>query len=143
MNRLLIPLLIISIGCNPKHNNESVLSPLEKYKSRIEWHSLGKASDSYSFIGMNADSLDYEEAIDKYGKPIYEFDDTVIHGNNIKTDLPDYDLYPLTLERDSVFVRRCWWFLSYKKSLYLYLVFEYDTDSMPAIYGYKYRQYPN
>lgn len=132
MNRWLIQIILVALmGCRPNFDEGPDLSPLEEYKLANEWKEL---KDSFPAIY----SPNYYEAIKKYGKPSYEFDDTVIHGNNIKTHLPDYDLYPLTLERDSVFVHRCWWFLSYRRWQYLYLVFECSADSMPAIYGYKY-----
>lgn len=141
MNRLIILfILALSIGgCRPRYKEDPPLSQLEEYKIMNNWVDLDSTPyPVVPFLCLRGDTLNYEEAIKKYGVPAYEFYDTVIHGNNIKTDLPDYDLYPLTLDRDTVYVRRCWWFLSYRKMWFLYLVFEENTDSVPAIYGYIY-----
>ncbi|WP_290068486.1 hypothetical protein [Muribaculum intestinale] len=140
MNRFIILLpLVLAIGCRPRYNENPPLSPLEIYKNMNDWVELDSTPyPKITFLSIGADTLNYTKAVRKYGVPVYEFFDTVIHGNNIKTDLPDYDLYPITLERDTVYVRRCWWFLSYRRMEYLYLVFEEHTDSLPAIYGYIY-----
>ncbi|WP_295731823.1 hypothetical protein [uncultured Muribaculum sp.] len=130
VNHVILLIIIVSLcGCSPKAENG--MSDIEKYRSRYDWID---PKDNFDRLGEKG--MTYEEVVEKYGSPVYEFDDTVIKGMNIKTALPDYDLYPLTLDRDSVFVHRCWWFLSYKTDTYLYLVFESNSDSDKPIYGY-------
>lgn len=80
--------------------------------------------------------MTYNEALLKNGIPVLEYNDTVVKGLNIKTGKPDFDLYPLTMDRDTVTVHRCWWMQSFKPVKMLYIVFETDTEK--PIYGYLY-----
>ena len=138
--RIIIVLSFGWIGCTtPTRNINDDLSQMEYYKLHHEWIDMDNPSYPVTTMPkLGLSGIAYEDAVSKYGKPVYEFDDTVIHGNNIKTGVPDYDLYPLTLDRDTVCVHRAWWFLSYKTDTYLYLVFERSDTTTSAIYGYCY-----
>ena len=78
------------------------------------------------------------EALLKNGIPVLEYNDTVVKGLNIKTGKPDFDIYPLTMDRDTVTVLRCWWMKSFNPIKMLYIVFETNTDITEPIYGYLY-----
>ena len=127
MMGILITIIIGGCCYNPKVE----LSSLDDYKARYEW-----IDPEDMFYRMDERNMSFDEVVEKHGPPVYEFDDTVINGLNIKTSLPDYDLYPITMERDTVIVRRCWWFRSYKWNAYLYLVYERQGESPLPIYGY-------
>ena len=116
-------------GCNTK--DKETLSPLDEYFSYNEWI---KPEDGLE--RLTEKNMTYAEVVETHGAPVYEFEDTVINGMNIKTSVYDFDLYPITMERDTVYVHRYWWFLSYKKNLYLYLVYESGDESSLPIYGY-------
>lgn len=104
---------------------------MDEYFSHNEWI---KPEDGLE--RLTEKNMTYAEVVEMHGAPVYEFEDTVIKGMNIKTSVYDFDLYPITMERDTVYVHRYWWFLSYKKNLFLYLVYESGDESSLPIYGY-------
>lgn len=113
---------------------------LEEYKEKYIWIELDdwRKYVIKPFSKLGIDSMTYDEAILRNGIPVLEYNDTVVKGLNIKTGKPDFDLYPLTMDRDTVAVLRCWWMKSFKPMKMLYIVFENDTDTTEPIYGYMY-----
>ena len=71
-----------------------------------------------------------------HGAPVVEIEDTILRGINKSSGKIDFDLYPLTLNRDTTIVLRSWWLISFYENEMLYVVF--DIESNKPIYGYQY-----
>lgn len=144
-----IPLsLLLLAGCEGKvYNPPSFMTELtdsisiEDYKRLTAWVELdddGEINIKTHFNDLGVENISYEDAINIHGKPVLEYADTVIRGINVNSRKPDFDLYPLTFDRDTVIVERCWWYKSYHTGETLYIVFERDSDRTKPIYGYSY-----
>lgn len=133
--------ILLLTGCTYLNNTGSEkLMPLEEYKEKYKWIELDDWRNYVikPFSKLGIDSMTYDEAILKNGIPVLEYNDTVVKGLNIKTDKPDFDLYPLTMDKDTVTVLRCWWMKSFNPMKMLYIVFETHIDPAEPIYGYMY-----
>ena len=150
MNRLnytLVTLCILLTGCGQKYDassdeqqlNSSGNISMEKYKEKYDWIKLDDNRVITPFIKLHLDSVDYDKALSSYGTPVFEYTDTVVKGMNIKNNKPDFDLYPLTLDKDTVVVKRCWWLKTYSPNRFLYVVFRMNDSISIPIYGYYYR----
>lgn len=142
IKRLVKCLVIISLtglfnSC--KHKNEDM--SMEEYKEKYAW--IDTVYSPYvlcPYDRLGIKNMNYEEVINRNGVPALEYNDTIVRGINIQRGKEDFDLYPMTLNRDTVIVRRCWWLKAIRKADLLYVVFELK-DSIPTsypIYGYRY-----
>lgn len=140
--RIILFFIILSLtGCTFQNNTDSDKPmSLEEYKEKYIWIELDdwRPYVIRPFSKLGIDSMTYDEAILKNGMPVLEYNDTVVKGFNLKTGKPDFDLYPLTMDKDTVTVLRCWWMKSFNPMKMLYIVFETNIDSAEPIYGYMY-----
>lgn len=133
--------ILLLTGCTFQNNTDSDKTiSLEEYKEKNKWIELDdwRKYVIKPFSKLGIDSMTYNEALLKNGIPVLEYNDTVVKGLNIKTGKPDFDIYPLTMDRDTVTVLRCWWMKSFNPIKMLYIVFETNTDITEPIYGYLY-----
>lgn len=132
-----ISLFDLFISCN--HKNEGL--SMEKYKEQYAW--IDTVYSPYvlcPYDRLGIKNLNYEEVINRNGVPVLEYNDTIVKGINIQRGKEDFDLYPLTLNRDTVIVRRCWWLKRMRNKDFLYVVFELKDSIQTSypIYGYRY-----
>ena len=133
--------ILLLTGCSyMSHSSSKKPMSLEEYKEKNYWIELDdwRPCVIRPFSKLGIDSMTYDEAMLKNGMPVLEYNDTVVKGLNINSRKPDFDLYPLTMSRDTVTVLRCWWMKSFKPLKMLYIVFETDKDTTKPIYGYLY-----
>ncbi len=143
MKRIILILsiiLVLCVGCRHSVDSEA-LRPLslEEYKAAYKWIGLDdQRYVSRPFSQLGIDSMTYDEVYQQNGIPVMQYYDTVVDGFNIVTKKTDFDLYPLTVNRDTVVVLRCWWMKSFHPLNMLYVVFEINKDVPTPIYGYMY-----
>ena len=139
---------LLLVGCEGKvYNPPSSVTELtdsisiEDYKRITVWVELDDVKEiniKTHFNNLGITNHTYEDAKNIHGTPVLEYTDTVVHGINVNSRKPDFDLYPLTMDRDTVIVQRCWWYKSYHTGEALYIVFDRSNDKTTPIYGYSY-----
>lgn len=122
-----------------KQNERSI--SMEEYKEKYVW--IDTVYSPYvicPYDRLGVKNLTYEEVVNRNGVPALEYNDTIVKGINIQRGKEDFDLYPMTLNRDTVVVRRCWWLKAFRKADLLYVVFELKDSIQTSypIYGYRY-----
>ncbi|WP_300935810.1 hypothetical protein [uncultured Muribaculum sp.] len=141
----LITLLMLLSSCFMQNQDAGeACEPLsiEEYKEKYDW--IDTVYSPYvisAYDRLRIRNKSYGELVDINGTPCLEYRDTIVRGINLQRGVEDFDLYPMTLNRDTVIVSRCWWLKRYRITTLLYVVFEHrkgEEDSYP-IYGYLYR----
>ena len=140
-DRLGISLSTVSKGLNGANDISEELRQLVLDTAvEMGYQTKKMKKEEFKKLCLFIKNMDYEEVINRNGIPVLEYNDTIVGGINIQRGKEDFDLYPMTLNRDTVIVRRCWWLKAIRKADLLYVVFELK-DSIPTsypIYGYRY-----